>query len=101
MSSYGDYLREAIAISEQAEREGRDMTEAEYAEARVLNDKARAARGVADESVAKALWTGSGAASPGVRVGGGFSNATGLGDQFISAKGYQAVRDAASRSQVW
>jgi len=50
--------------------------------------------------VAKALWTGSGE-STGVRVGGGFSNATGLGDQFISAKGYQAVRDAASRSQVW
>jgi HK97 family phage major capsid protein len=95
-------MREAVAISEQAEREGRQMTADEYARGRDLHQQALAAGGVADEAVVKALYApGSGGASTGVSAGGGFSNATGLGDQFISSKGYQAVRDASSRAQQW
>jgi hypothetical protein len=40
MSKFHQYVREALDIQERAEQEGRWMTPSEYAEIRVLQDKA-------------------------------------------------------------
>jgi HK97 family phage major capsid protein len=96
MSAFHEYMREAVAISEQAEHEGRQMTAEEYAKGRELHQRA-----LADAGETKAWFTGSGELSNGVRLGGGASHGPGLGDMFVESKAYQQIKDPANRGQQW